>query len=62
MITEIGDAHIREEVNTGKHVKEWGGLSTDEKPADAKNGSTFLEMDTGKVFMFDGANNVWREL
>jgi hypothetical protein len=37
-------------------------LSTDEKPVvGIKNGSTCLEMDTGKLYMFDEANRVWYE-
>ena len=39
------------------------GLSTDSKPTtDILNGSTFIEMDTGKVFMFNGASSTWVEL
>ena len=39
------------------------GLSTDEKPTEhIGNGSTFLEMDTGKVFIFDADNKEWHEL
>lgn len=38
------------------------GLSSDEKPTDVPNGSTFLEMDTSKVFAFDKTNTQWREL
>lgn len=37
-------------------------LSTDAKPTDWENGSTLLEMDTSKVFVFDKANSTWREL
>ena len=42
--------------------REYRGLSTDSKPTDAVNGSTFLEMDTGKVFIYDEQNAQWREL
>ena len=42
--------------------REYRGLSTDSKPTDAVNGSTFLEMDTGKVFIYDKQNAQWREL
>lgn len=36
---------------------EFRGLSTDEKPVEnAGNGSVFIELDTGKVFMFDEQN------
>lgn len=39
------------------------GLSTDSKPTtDILNGSTFIEMDTGKVFIFNGASSTWVEL
>jgi len=40
------------------------GLSTDEKPIGPTigNGSLFLEMDTGKVFVFDAENSAWIEL
>lgn len=39
------------------------GLSTDEKPATDKipNGSTFKEMDTGKLFMYDRDSKTWHE-
>ena len=36
-------------------------LSTDTKPTDVANGSTLLEMDTGKVYMFDAAGETWLE-
>ena len=38
------------------------GLSTDEKPADANNGSKYIEMDTGKVFFFDAEGAEWLEV
>lgn len=37
------------------------GLSTDTKPTDVGNASTFYEMDTKKLYMFDAQNNVWLE-
>ena len=37
------------------------GLSTDEKPDAANNGSMFVEMDTGKLYFYDGENAVWME-
>lgn len=37
------------------------GLSTDTKPVDVGNASTFYEMDTKKLFMFDAENGVWLE-
>lgn len=43
------------------------GKSTDEKPIEyfeshkIKNASTFYEMDTRKVFLYDEEDNVWIE-
>lgn len=45
----------------------WKGLSTDTKPLKhsddnpegAYNGDEFIEMDTGKVYMFNEAGNAW---
>lgn len=46
------------------------GLSTDEKPTvlqtvsgnqEVPNASTFYEMDTGKLFMYDTDSNTWLE-
>lgn len=45
------------------------GLSTDEKPTvyeeDIKsyidNGSTFIEIDTGKIYFYDLENEEWKE-
>lgn len=36
-------------------------LSSDTKPTDVANGSTLIEMDTQKVYMFDEANSQWHE-
>lgn len=44
------------------------GLSTDEKPTktincvDIVNGSTFVEMDTKKVFMYSQSDSHWYEM
>lgn len=38
------------------------GLSTDAKPTDGiANGSMFVEMDTGKIYLFDADGATWRE-
>ena len=39
--------------------KELAGLSTDTKPTDVANGSTFDEIDTGKTYMFDAEGGEW---
>ncbi len=46
----------------GDRVFELYGLSTDTKPTDVGNGSTFVEMDTTKVFMFSAESKEWLEL
>lgn len=39
------------------------GLSTDEKPTeDVANGTTFIEIDTGKIYMYDLENEEWKEI
>ena len=35
------------------------GLSSDTKPSNPKNGSTFLEMDTSDVYIYDAENEEW---
>ena len=38
-------------------------LSTDEKPTEnIKNGSTLVEMDTGKGYLFDADGKAWRQI
>lgn len=41
-------------------LSEYIGESIDTKPTDCKAGSTFLETDTGRLFIFDGLE--WKEL
>lgn len=37
-------------------------LSTDEKPVgNVENGSQLIEMDTGKVYLYDAENSEWKE-
>lgn len=38
------------------------GLSTDSKPTDVGNGSTFFEMNTGKVYMYNADGKAWVEV
>lgn len=54
--------------STDGHILELAGKSTDTKPTETfngftiGNGSTFTEMNTTKVFMFDGEAHEWLEL
>lgn len=46
---------------------EFRGLSTDTKPTqldnnDIANGSTFIEIDTGKIYLYDLENELWKEI
>lgn len=48
----------------GKFLVEFRGLEGDDKPtsisgATIENGSSFLEMDTGKVYYYDLENTTW---
>ena len=44
---------------TNEKTYELRGLSTDETPVErVGSGSIFIEIDTGKVFMFDEQNKV----
>lgn len=45
----------------GTQMVELYGLSTDTKPMDVENASSFVEMDTGSIYLFDAENGVWRE-
>lgn len=41
---------------------EAAGLSTDEKPTEnIATGSSFIEVDTGKVYMYDEESGTWYE-
>ena len=50
-------------VKTAEKPAAYYGLSTDTKPTDGiDNGSRFIEMDTGKVYMYDAESGQWRVL
>ena len=49
------------------NILELRGLSTDTKPTsisgnEVGNGSIFIEIDTGTIFMFDGDSSTWKEV
>ena len=53
--------------NNTKMEVELRGLSTDTKPTTIKgavvdNGSVFIEIDTGKVYMYDLEGQQWKEI
>ena len=50
-----------------EELVELRGLSTDEKPTtlngkEIENGSQFIEIDTGKIYVYDLENEQWREI
>jgi hypothetical protein len=50
-----------------KTIVELRGTSTDEKPLTINgitidNGSIFIEIDTGKIYMYDLENTTWSEI
>lgn len=42
-------------------VSSFAGLSVDDKPLNVENGSSFKEIDTGRIFRYDKENNLWIE-
>ena len=49
-------------ITVGNLTNEYNGLSTDTKPTDGvRNGSVFIEIDTGKRYLFDEENKEWNE-
>lgn len=48
-------------IGNGAYYREGHCLSTDAKPSGIANGSSLIEMDTGKIFFFDQAGRAWVE-
>ena len=49
------------------YLCELRGLSSDEKPVKIKNGniengSAFIEIDTGNIYLFNGINSEWNNI
>lgn len=60
---------IKNEISTKGNEREveFRGLSTDTKPTtfngkDIANGSVFIEIDTGKLYLFNLDNKTWNEV
>lgn len=61
MITNANPAVVLTGVQNRMNAELYG-LSTDTKPiTDVPNGSVFVEIDTGKIHIFNGATEVWHE-
>lgn len=51
------------EIRTNLAYYEFTGLSTDTKQTNnVATGSTFLEVDTGDVYLFDSENSIWHKV
>lgn len=49
-------------ITTSNLTDEYNGLSTDTKPTEnVRNGSVFIEIDSGKIYFFDQENVEWHE-
>ena len=67
MITIYDNKKVKKESGTIKYLVELRGLSGDDKPTTIQNGiidngSTFIEIDTGKLYLYDLANELWKEV
>lgn len=67
MISIYRNKNVEATENGEKKAIEFRGLSTDTKPTqvygkDVSNGAVFIEIDTGKVFLFDLDSKEWKEV
>lgn len=63
MISTFKTDYIKISEDGEKKGVELRGLSTDSKPTEGiENGSIYYEMDTKKIYMFDGENQQWLEV
>ncbi len=47
-------------VNGGVSIRDYRGMSADEKPVNGvPNGSSFYEMDTKALYLFDEGSKTW---
>lgn len=67
MVTIYKDENDRLQWDSTYTQLELRGLSDDDKPTVIEgktiaNGSVFIEIDTGKVFMYDLSTQTWKEV
>lgn len=66
--SKVTASKIVDGARKSREVLNFAGLSTDAKPTGTygttliSNGSTFIEMNTGYVYMYDESNSIWRKL
>ena len=67
MVTLYNVKKVSGENEKPKFLVELRGLAADEKPltlvnGDIENGSQFIEIDTGDLFLYDIDSKTWREI
>lgn len=67
MVTICGNSKNNLRENKSYILVDLRGLSTDDKPTKIdtdliENGSTFIEIDTGNLFLYDLDNEEWQAL
>lgn len=67
MVTIYNVKKVSGEKEEPKFLVELRGLSTDSKPivlenGNIENGSQFIEIDTGKLYLFDAESKEWKEI
>jgi len=61
-IRVVGDVPVQDESGNLLHIQDMFGLSDDSKPTTGlATGSSFVEVDTGKAFLFDESSSSWME-
>ena len=66
--SKVTASKIVDGARKSREILNFAGISTDTKPTGTYgttligNGSTFIEMNTGYVYMYDEANSTWRKL
>jgi hypothetical protein len=67
MISIYEKNNVRTNQGVDSKEIEFRGLSTDEKPTSLgdnpiNNGTTYLEIDTGNLYLYDLENEEWKEI
>lgn len=67
MVTISKIENNRETTTDDYVLVELRGLSTDEKPVEINNktidnGSMYIEIDSGKIYLYDLENEQWKEI
>lgn len=61
-IRVVGDVLTQDESGNLLHIQDMFGLSGDSKPTTGlATGSSFVEVDTGKAYLFNETSSTWVE-